>query len=124
MNDIIDSINQKLQPVDRCITGHRVAISRTLLVIAFLSLSGLFFPSFMKESGEISFNLLMLILILSPLAKITGIRTLSLLLPFRKELGILMGMLAVVHTGLFLIPNYSQLAFFAQNEQTRIWYFS
>lgn len=78
----------------------------------------------MKESGEISFNLLILILILSPLARITGIRTLSLLLPFRKELGILMGMLAIVHVGLFLIPNYQYLSYFAQSEETRAWYFS
>jgi DMSO/TMAO reductase YedYZ heme-binding membrane subunit len=115
----ITKINQFLAPVEHWISLHRRLIQIALLVLAYGSLLGLFFPSFQKESGEHAFLLLLILLILSPLAQVTGITLLKKLLPFRKELGICMGMLVIVHYGLFLIMNWSFLE--EMSKEPQLW---
>lgn len=51
----------------------------------------------------------MFILILSPLSRVSGITILPKLMPFRKELGITMGMYALVHSALFFIASYGYI---------------
>ncbi len=82
-------------------------IKMSLLLIAHLSLLGFFFPEMRREFGELSANLLIIILFIGPLAKIFRIRLLALLLGLRRELGILMGYLATVHgLGYVLDPQW------------------
>lgn len=55
------------------------------------------FSIFRKDAGELAANLLIALLFLSPLSVIFRIRLLSLGMGLRREIGILMGYLAVVH---------------------------
>lgn len=73
---------------------------RLILIVAHASLVLLFVPSlavFRKDAGELAANLLIVILFLSPLATLFRMRLLLLLMGLRRELGILMGYLALVH---------------------------
>lgn len=72
-------------------------VKRGLLVLAHLSLFGFFFPDLRHQFGELSGNLLIAILFLSPLSKIFRIRFLQQLMGLRRELGIMFGYLATVH---------------------------
>lgn len=72
-------------------------VKRGLLVLAHLSLFGFFFPDLRHQFGELSGNLLIAILFLSPLSKIFRIRILQQLMGLRRELGIMFGYLAAVH---------------------------
>ncbi len=84
-------------------------IKRGILVIAHLSLFGFFFPDLRKEFGELAGNLLIAILFLSPASRIVRIRFLTLLMAIRRELGILMGYLAIVHgVGYMIDPLWFQ----------------
>ena len=84
-------------------------IKRGILVIAHLSLFGFFFPDLRKEFGELAGNLLIVILFLSPASRIVRIRFLTLLMAIRRELGILMGYLAIVHgVGYMIDPLWFQ----------------
>ena len=72
-------------------------VKRGLLVVAHLSLFGFFFPDLRHQFGELSGNLLIAILFLSPLSKIFRVRLLQQFMGLRRELGILFGYLASVH---------------------------
>lgn len=82
-------------------------IKRTLLIVAHLSLFGLLFPDMRKEFGELAANVLIIILFLSPFAKVFQTRLLIQLMGIRRELGILMAYLATVHgLGYLLDPEW------------------
>lgn len=71
-----------------------------ILIAAHFSLLILLVPElavFRKSAGELAANLLIALLFLSPLSVIFRIRLLSLGMGLRREIGILMGYLAVVH---------------------------
>ncbi len=76
---------------------YLVSIKRSLLVVAHISLLGIFVPEWQREYGNFSGNLLIIILFISPLSKMTRMRFLLQLMGFRRELGILMGYTALVH---------------------------
>lgn len=89
------------------LSRHLFGIKRALLIVAHLSLFGFLFPDMRKEFGEIAMNLLIVILFLSPLAKIFQMRLLIQLVGIRRELGILMAYLATVHgIGYLLDPEW------------------
>ncbi|MBP9751358.1 MAG: ferric reductase-like transmembrane domain-containing protein [Candidatus Moranbacteria bacterium] len=78
-----------------------------ILVSAHASLLGIFFPDLRRSFGEVAGSLLIVILFLSPLVTITGMPLFRAAMGFRREFGILMGYLAIVHgAGYFLDPNY------------------
>jgi sulfoxide reductase heme-binding subunit YedZ len=80
-------------------------IKRTLLGGAFLCLFFIFFPIVRKDLGNYAENILLGILFLSPLSKIFRMKLLMLFMGLRRELGILMGCLALVHgVGYFIDP--------------------
>ncbi len=118
-----------LSHIENGLKNHRSRISFVLLVIAWVILGGVLFPEIIarypelaqiklqKESGGVAFIVLMIILFLSPLTQITQWRILSLLMPFRKELGIIMGMLVIVHYVLFLRDNWEYLDTLSQTFQ-------
>ncbi len=88
---------------------HIHTIKQIILIIAHLSLFGLFFPELRKSYGELAGNLLIGILFLSPAARIVRVRFLTLLMAVRRELGILMGYLALVHgIGYMIDPLWFQ----------------
>jgi DMSO/TMAO reductase YedYZ heme-binding membrane subunit len=59
----------------------------------------------MKSSGENAMLILWIILWMPIFARVFGLRIVAQMLPLRKQLGILMGVLAVVHGFSFIIPN-------------------
>lgn len=88
---------------------HMVGIKRGLLIVAHLSIFGFFFPELRKDFGSQAINLLYVILFLSPLSQILGIRLLLILMSYRRQLGILMAYLATVHgLGYLLDPLWVQ----------------
>lgn len=60
-----------------------------------------------KESGEKAIFILWIILWLPIFARVLGLGVAKVLMPLRKEIGILMGTLAIVHTISFMAPNPS-----------------
>ena len=66
-----------------------------------------------RDYGELAANLLIGILFLSPLARITRMRFLNQLMSLRRELGILMGYLALTHGIGFMMDPMIQQAVFA-----------
>ncbi len=85
-------------------------VKHLLLAGAYLVLSVFFLPIFpvlQKNFGEAAGNLLIVILFLSPLATLFRMRLLLLLMGLRRELGILMGCLALVHgVGYLVSPSF------------------
>ncbi|TXH01562.1 MAG: hypothetical protein E6P95_01600 [Candidatus Moraniibacteriota bacterium] len=89
------------------LTTNFFLLKRLLLLGAHLSLLGFFLPELRREFGSLAGNLLIVILFLSPAAKIFRMRLLQQLMGLRRELGILFGYLATVHGIGFLIdPAY------------------
>ncbi|MDO8566422.1 MAG: ferric reductase-like transmembrane domain-containing protein [Candidatus Moranbacteria bacterium] len=99
---------QKIDPfVIFCFDVHDLAseyiaknfllIKRSILIVAYLSLFGVFFPDLRKGFGSLAEYMLLLILFLSPLSKIFQARLLLQMMGLRREFGILMGCLAIVH---------------------------
>ena len=78
-------------------------IKTAILLVAHASLLGFFFPEVRNGFGEWARNILILILFLSPIARIFPIAIFQLLLGMRRELGILFAYLATVHGVGYLI---------------------
>lgn len=91
--------------VSRFLVSRLVLVRKGILAIAILSLVGIFLPEFRKLFGNAAAVLFYALLFLSPLAKITRMRLLLQGMSIRREIGILMGVFAIVHvTGYFLDP--------------------
>lgn len=89
---------------------HLVGIKRTLLLIAHFSLFGLLFPEWRRSFGQLAEIMLLLVLFLSPISKILGMRLLLQLMSLRRELGIWMAYLATVHVvGYFIDPDWAEV---------------
>ncbi len=79
-------------------------VSKILLLLSFLSLGFIFVPKTQKLMGEISMYLLWIILFLPIFARVFRLKYAQLLMPMRKEIGILMGVLAIVHAWALVLP--------------------
>lgn len=99
---------------------HLFAIKRLILVVAHLSLFGILVPPLYREYGELAANLLIGILFLSPLARIMRMRLLNQMMSLRRELGILMGYLALTHGIGFMMDPMIQRAVFATDPSTAL----
>jgi DMSO/TMAO reductase YedYZ heme-binding membrane subunit len=87
-------------------------LKKVLLVVAHLSLLAFLLPEIRKDLGELAANILIFLLFLSPLARITRMRLLNQLMSLRRELGILMAYLALVHgLGYILDPSWTTTLF-------------
>jgi DMSO/TMAO reductase YedYZ heme-binding membrane subunit len=93
------------------IARYFMLLKKSILLFAFLSLIGVFYPEALRQYGELAGNLLIFLLFLSPLSRIFRMRILLQLMGFRRELGILMGYLALVH-GLGFLTQYGGLSLF------------
>lgn len=95
-----------LDPVSSFLARRRTWVSRFLLALNAVPLVLLPFSEFQKELGSWAWILLVVLLFLSPVSRVLGLRVLALAMGFRKELGILMGMCAVAHSaGYFFTPS-------------------
>ena len=103
--------------VSNILVRNMVLLKRTLLFFAFFSLLGIFVPEWRKDFGEQALNVLLFLLFLSPISKILGMRLLVLLMSYRRQLGILMGALAIVHGSGYLFD------LFQLNPNTGAWGF-
>ena len=108
LSKAVASFDAALSPATVFVSKRRSTISKTVLVLAFATTFLSFFPGLIKETGSWALLLLLTIMFLSPLSSITGSKFLKTLMPFRKEVGILMGVMAGVHSGLtFFQPGMS-----------------
>ncbi len=121
MQSAILSLNNFLSPFTLWIRDNKVLVGRILITLAFLSIGFTLAPQFQKFLGEWAYNLLLLILIVGPLARVSGIEFLGSIRLFRRELGILMGMLALMHYATFLIKNFEYLEVIIQNPNPPLW---
>lgn len=84
---------------------HLRAVKTAILLLAHLALFGLLFPELRKDAGNLAAIVLIGILFLSPLSKIFRMRLLLQMMGLRREFGILMGYLVIVHVvGYFIDP--------------------
>lgn len=90
------------------LTRYYLLVKKILLFLAHLSLFGFLFPELRRNFGSAAEIMLLVILFLSPLSKILGMRLLLQLMGLRRELGIIMGYLALVHgLGYLTDPDWS-----------------
>lgn len=99
------------------------SVKWSILILAHLSLLVLLIPElavFRKSAGELAANLLIALLFLSPLSVIFQMRLLSLGMGLRREIGILMGYLAVVHGVGYMSDPHFFTFFIAEHLGTEI----
>lgn len=81
-----------------------------LLAVAHLSLLGLLFPQFAQDFGSFARDILLVILLASPLSRIFRTKLLYQLMSLRRELGIWFAYLALVHgLGFMTDPAWSEI---------------
>ena len=68
-----------------------------LWIASFGVLPLIFAPTYVNDLGWAALDVLWIILVLPILARVFAIRIAQVMMPLRKELGILMGVLAFVH---------------------------
>jgi DMSO/TMAO reductase YedYZ heme-binding membrane subunit len=95
--------------LENFIKKYRKEIGYFILFLALLSPLYLFADRGTKESGERAITVLWIILWMPILARVFSIRIFAHLLPLRKELWILMWVLALVHGFSFIIPNQEMM---------------
>ena len=104
---LLSRIDRVLTPLDRFFRRHQKIVKNILLVLSVLSL-GVFFTSASAQfslantCGSLAWFLLLLVGVVGPLARITRMRIMGLGVLLRRELGILMGVLAIVHSGILM----------------------
>ena len=103
---MIASINQWLTPLENGIRSYRKTLGYFLLSLAFFSLTFLFInANSVKQSGSLAYTTLWIILFLPIVARVFSLNIAKQFMPLRKELGILMGTLAIVHAVSFISPD-------------------
>ena len=122
MTALIHTINTLLSPLENSIRKYRTYIGYFFLFLALLSCSFFWIEDSIRESGEKAILVLWIILWIPILARVFGIRIFSQMLPLRKELGILMGILALVHGFSFLIPYGESAVLFADGKPTFLFF--
>ncbi len=96
-------LNVLLTPLVKFIEKHKKYLSYSLIFLAFLSLGFLFFPDSTGDSGQLAFWLLWVILWIPIFARVFWLKLAQVVMWFRKELWILMWILAFVHGGGYLL---------------------
>ena len=85
--------------IDPFLNSYGKYIRIGILILSFATLGLLIFPEFInpKETGEWALELLWILLFIPIFAKVFNQSLAKKFIPWRKELGILMGMLGLVH---------------------------
>ncbi len=92
-----ERFNNLLAPVDTILVRYLPLIKKIILIVSFCSLFLIFIPDLQKDIGGQARNVLLLILFLPVAARVLRLSLAQTLMQARKELGILMGVLAWVH---------------------------
>ena len=100
---MIESFNTFLVPLEKLLIKYIPQIRILLLSLSIFVLPLIFIPSFQKDTGGQAMNILWFILFLPIFARVIGLSFAMTLLPLRKELGILMGVLAWVHSTAYIV---------------------
>lgn len=109
---LIGSINQLLSPVDKVFEQYKKYVGYLILILAAGTVFFLGHSDFEKFTGEQALNVLWIILWIPIIAKVFGIKLAQSFMSLRKELGILMGMLALVHSIQYFLPPGSLIPSF------------
>ncbi len=102
---MVSKINHALFPLEALLQKYRKYIGYFILFLTFCSLYYLLDERSIKESGEKALLILWVILWIPIFARVIWLKIATHLLPLRKELGILMGVLALVHSSRFFLTN-------------------
>lgn len=102
---MIEQLNTLLLPLENLIKKYRKYIGYVFLLLTLLSFSFFAMQNGVKESGEKAILILWILLWIPIFARVLDLGIAKALLPLRKELGILMGTLAVVHATSFISPD-------------------
>lgn len=105
---MIVSVNNLLLPLEKNIKKYSISIRYILLLLSSVSIGFLFVQNGIKESGEKAILVLWVILWIPIFARVLDLGVAKALMPLRKEMGILMGMLVIIHSLWFIIsePTY------------------
>ena len=116
---LVIAINSFLHPVENKIEKYRKYIGFFILFLAFFISWISFFPNKIKESGEYAITLLWIILWIPIFARVFGMKIIQLIMPLRREIGILMGTLAFVHGARYYLNSPTAIgktSFWIQND--------
>jgi sulfoxide reductase heme-binding subunit YedZ len=105
---MVERLNTLLSPIENILIQFLSLIKKILLVVSFFSMVLIFVPSLQREIGEQAYSILLFILFLPIVARVIGLNLAKKIMPLRKELGILMGILAWVH-GAGYISTYPSM---------------
>ena len=105
MAPLLNQINILLEPIEILLKKYRKYIGWCILCLAVIALGYLFGRNATKSSGESAILVLWIILWMPIFSRVFWLKIIQAILPLRKELGILMGILALVHGTTFIIPN-------------------
>lgn len=106
-NPLIDAGCSLHDAVSDFLAKYLKQIKWGLLAVAHASLLGLFFPQLARSFGSLAQDILLVILLVSPLSKLFRMKLLYQLMGLRRELGIWFAYAAIVHsTGYFLNPSW------------------
>lgn len=95
---MIVSVNNLLLPLEKNIKKYSISIRYILLLLSSVSIGFLFVQNGIKESGEKAILVLWIILWIPIFARVLDLGVAKALMPLRKEMGILMGMLVIIHS--------------------------
>ncbi|MBC7498736.1 rubredoxin [Candidatus Gracilibacteria bacterium] len=107
---MVPTINKYLLPLEDLIKNNRKYIGYFLIFLSFVSLGFLLYPNSTKDSGGYAITLLWIILWIPIFSRVFGLKIAQVVIPLRRELGILMGTLAFVHGAGFMIAYPSMVA--------------
>ena len=105
LSNLLNIINSFLSPVENWLKQYRTYIGYFLIILALSSTYYLSDRNSIKESGGKAIFVLWIVLWIPIFARVFDLGIAKVLMPLRKELGILMGTLAIVHAVSFISPD-------------------
>lgn len=108
---MINTINTFLEPIESLVKKYQKYIWYFFIVLSILSFSLAFSPETVKLTGEQAMNFLWFLLFLPIFSRVFGLSLAQTLMPLRKEIGIFMGTLAVVHSVGYIVDDPSMLLY-------------
>ncbi len=118
---LLENINIFLAPLEKVILQYRKHIGYFLIILSGGTIFLLLNARTIRFTGEQSLNILWIILFLPILARVFLLQIAQVLMPLRKELGILMGMLALVHSVQFFLVPWSYIPDFSWLIDPNFW---
>lgn len=102
---MIASLNSLLAPLTALVKQYRKYIGWLFIFLAVCTIPLAFISNTAKFTGEQSLNILWFLLFLPIFARVIGLDLAKALMPLRKEIGICMGTLAIVHGLSYILPD-------------------